>query len=222
MAEEYDETLRANLRRLSSIGSTIEETRDRPFKRIQALELSVVRLSEQLRTAAGREEVARLRDSIDDLAKRLEAVERSARDAGPVAKVEKELRSGLAAIEERVKGLDRSLRESVKKLSQIDSEIINELSKLQGLVEESMEGPPPVLAPPPRAPPAKPPPRAETPSLSRREELERERERILAQLGRATEEHGAGQLSSQEYEEMLRKGEERLAQIDGELERARE
>lgn len=221
--EGYDEALRSNLRRLSSLGTTIEEVRDRPFKRLQTLEMAVARLSEQVRTAVGREEVARLRESMDDLVRRLDPIERGLRDTSPMAKVERELRSSLAALEERVKGLDRSLRESVKKLSQIDSEIINELAQFQNLLGEAGEIP----EPPPRKPPearsparprASPPPRAET--RGRREELEKERERLLAQLGRATEEHGTGQLSTGEYEELLRKGEERLAQIDEELERA--
>lgn len=223
MGEEYDEALRSNLRRLSSLGTTIEEVKDRPFKRLQALEMAVVRLSEQVRTAVGREETARLRESMDDLARRFDTLERGLRDTSPMAKIERELRSSLAALDERVKGLDRSLRESVKKLSQIDSEIINELAQFQNLLGEAGEipEPPPRKVPearPPARPRASPPPRAE--ARGRREELERERERLLAQLGRATEEHGSGQLSTGEYEELLRKGEERLAQIDEELERA--
>lgn len=228
MGEEYDEALRSNLRRLSSLGTTIEEVRDRPFKRLQALEMAVVRLSEQVRTTVGREEVARLRESMDGLIRRLDVLERASRDASPIAKVERELRSSLAALDERVKGLDRSVRDSVKKLSQIDAEIINELAKFQDLVEEPQGGlilpePPPRKAPvsEPRSTPkprGAPPPRSEAPG--RRAELEKERERLLAQLGRATEEHGSGQLSTEEYEELLRKGEERLAQIDEELERA--
>ncbi|MEM3085681.1 MAG: hypothetical protein QXT68_00885 [Halobacteria archaeon] len=226
MAEDYDEALRSNLRRLSSIGTTIEEVRDRPFKRLQALEVAVVRLSEQIRTSVGREEMARLREELGDLSRRLDVVERAQRDAGPAAKIERELRSSLAGLEERVKGLDRSLRDSVKKLSQIDAEIINELAKFQDLVGEPETLIPP--EPPPRkalAPeaPAAPKPRPAAPARSegrgRKEELEKERERLLAQLGRATEEHGSGQLSTEEYEELLRKGEERLAQIDEELER---
>jgi hypothetical protein len=229
MAEDYDEALRSNLRRLSSIGTTIEEVRDRPFKRLQALEVAVVRLSEQIRTSVGREEMARLREGLDDLSRRLDAVERAQRDAGPAAKIERELRSSLAGLEERVKGFDRSLRDSVKKLSQIDAEIINELAKFQDLVGEP-EGSLIPPEPPPRkalAPEARAAPKARpaTPARpegrgGRKEELEKERERLLAQLGRATEEHGSGQLSTEEYEELLRKGEERLAQIDEELERA--
>ncbi len=223
--EGYDEALRSNLRRLSSLGTTIEEVRDRPFKRLQSLEIAVARLSEQVRTAVGREETARLRESMDDLARRLDAIERGLRDTSPIAKIERELRSSLAGLDERVKGLDRSLRESVKKLSQIDSEIINELAQFQELLGEEAPEPPPRKAPearpPPartRAPPPSPAPRADARGL--REELAKERERLLAQLGRATEEHGSGQLSTGEYEELLRKGEERLAQIDEELERA--
>lgn len=230
MGEEYDEPLRANLRKLSSLGATIEEVRDRPFKRLQALEMGLLRLSEQVRTAAGREEVVRLRESVEDLNKRLDSVERALRDGGAMARVERELRSSFAALEERVKGLDRSLRDAVKRLSQIDSEIIDEMAKLQELVGGPEEGapvpePPPRKVPEARPPPAKsraappsPPPGAE--ARGRREELKEERERLLAQLGRATEEHGAGHLSTEEYEELLRKGEERLAQIDEELERA--
>lgn len=219
MGEEYDEPLRANLRRLSSLGTTIEEVRDRPFKRLQAIEMAVVRLSEQARASVGREEVARLREGMDDLNKRLDSVERALRDGGATAKIERELRSSLAGLEERVKGFDRSLRDSVKKLSQIDSEIINEMAKFQDLLGEPEEG----LAapePPPRKAPARsapPPPRVEP--RGQREDLEKERERLLAQLGRATEEHGSGHLSTEEYEELLRKGEERLAQIDEETER---
>lgn len=229
MAEEYDEALRANLRRLSSIGTTIEEVRDRPFKRLQTLEMAVVRLSEQVRTAVGREEVARMRESVDDLSRRLDGLERALRDSSPVAKIERELRSSLAGLEERVKGFDRSLRDSVKKLSQIDSEIINELGKFQDLVAEPEGILEPPAPPPKKAPDARasmrergasraPPPPPRAGDRGRREDLEKERERLLAQLGRATEEHGSGQLSTEEYEELLRKGEGRLAQIDEERE----
>jgi chaperonin cofactor prefoldin len=179
-SEEYEETLKANLRRLSEIGTGIDELREKSFQKINEHELAIHRLNNLCRDLASKDEL-------------------------------KEIRESISSLEKRISSFEDSMRENIKRLSKIDSEIIDELAKLQGvfasLSEAKVE-------------------RVEVPKKPKPEEdrltsLEKERDKLLATLGKLTEDFNAGLISKKAYEEALKGGEGRLSEIEEEIEKLR-
>lgn len=177
MAEDYETALKANLKRLSEIGSGIDGLKEGPSKKISEHELAIHKLTNLSKNFVNRTELEELKASLNVVGKRIET-------------------------------LEKNLRDSVKKLSQIDAEIIDELGKMQGLFART-------------EPEEKKPsgaPKTAKESKDKRAELDKERERLLTMLSKFTEDYNAGKISKETYEEALAGCEVRLKEIDAEIE----
>jgi len=179
MAEDYESTLKANLKKLSELGSGIEGLKEGQSKKIGEHELAIHRLTNLSKDFVNK----------DDL---------------------KELKASLDAMNRRIDGLERNLRDSVKQLSQIDAEIIDELGKVQGLFVR-IEGAEVKM-------PAESPKAAKEPK-DRKAELGKEKDRLLTMLSKFTEDYNAGKISKEIYEDALRGCESRLKEIDADSEK---
>ncbi|MBI4361619.1 MAG: hypothetical protein HY558_00435 [Euryarchaeota archaeon] len=161
MAEDYEDALRANLKKLSSIGTNIEELRERPLKKIQEHEIVLHRILNLCKGFLTKEEVKEMQASLDALQERLGSMEKSLKELS--GKVERETQVNLAPLQERLGSMEKSLKESVRKLSQVDSEIIGELSKVQSLLAAETEEPPRLTEMLPEPERARPPEREAKP-----------------------------------------------------------
>jgi chromosome segregation ATPase len=153
MAEEYESTLKANIKRLSEIGAEVEEigVSERIFEKLNEQELALHRLTNLTRDfVTGRElkDVRRyLEDKFEKMSTSLEARLRDQEfaigrltdlskgfattdDVGDIKASIDALRSSL---EERIGDLEKSLKDDIKGLSQVDSEIIDDLGKMETL-----------------------------------------------------------------------------------------
>ncbi|MBI4361591.1 MAG: hypothetical protein HY558_00295 [Euryarchaeota archaeon] len=152
-AEDYEGTLKANLKRLSEIGAEVEEigVSERIFEKLNEQELAIHKLTNQSRDyVTGREAKegrkfledridkqgymleAKLRDQELAIAK-LSELSRTYATREQVDEARASVGDARAAMDDKTAALEKGLKEDIKGLSEVDGEIIDDLSKLEGL-----------------------------------------------------------------------------------------
>lgn len=153
-SEEYENTLKENLRKLSAIGAEVEEIgiSERIFEKMNELELGLHKLQNQSRDFVTGRETKELRKALEErLERAAAALETKLREQelalarlgetakGFVLKDQLEaLRRGLedtrSSIETKLADTETALKADIKGLSDVDAEIIEDLSKLEALL----------------------------------------------------------------------------------------
>jgi chromosome segregation ATPase len=153
-SEEYENTLKENLRKLSALGAEVEEigVSERIFEKLNELELALHKLQNQARDFITGRETKELRKAVEEKVERwattLEAKTReqelaAARLAeaakGFVGKDQWEsLRAALeearASLQQKLADVEAGLKADVKGLSDVDAEVIEDLSKMETLL----------------------------------------------------------------------------------------
>lgn len=153
-SEEYENTLKENLRKLSALGTEVAEigVSERIFEKLNELELALHKLQNQSRDFVTGRETKEVRKAVEERLERwataLEAKSREQELAtarltetakGLVARDQWEalqaaLDEARTAIQQKLTDTEAALRTDIKGLSDVDAEVIEDLSKMETLL----------------------------------------------------------------------------------------
>ncbi len=153
-SEEYENTLKENLRKLSALGTEVAEigVSERIFEKLNELELAFHKLQNQSRDFVTGRETKELRKAVEERLERwataLEAktreqelvIARLAETAkGLVARdqwetLQASLDEARASLQQKLTDTEAALRADIKGLSDVDAEVIEDLSKMETLL----------------------------------------------------------------------------------------
>lgn len=153
-SEEYENTLKENLRKLSALGSEVEEIgiSERIFEKLNELELALHKLQNQSRDFITGRENKELRKGVEErlerwattLEAKLREQELAAARLAEAAKgfagkdqwesLRAALEEARAALQQKMADTETALRGDIKGLSDVDAEVIEDLSKMETLL----------------------------------------------------------------------------------------